>query len=394
MKSCVSLLWMCLLATSFAQAKVNRPPQFVLLAFDGSKDIGFWEESRQFASGVATHDEQGDTTARYTYFASGVYFISDATKNNYVEPSKGAGKSAIGFGGTVANLKPRVKQMAAAMAEGHEIASHANAHFDGSAYTEAQWDSEHDQFEVFMKNAWRGAAEGWKNKAGQSIGADNKKEEPAEWVSYFENEVVGFRAPLLGVGNGLWPSLKKHKFTYDTSRVDKMNYWPKKINDIWNFPLAGLTIVGSGKKTLSMDYNFYFADSKGVAGPAAQHKKYEDQMYSTYIEYFKNNYNGNRAPVHIGHHFSKWNGGAYWKAMQRFANKVCGQPEVRCVTYKELAQFMDSQTDATIAAYQKGDFEKSTVVVQGLTGPSLAKEVSDEDLEVLRKMANKHFKYH
>lgn len=395
-------LFSVLIFTLEVSAAVKRPPQFVMLAFDGSKDVGFWKESQAFADATATNQPDADGKdapgfLRFTYFASGVYFIADNTKEIYVEPAKGAGKSAIGFGGTTANLKPRVEQMAKAMEAEHEIASHGNAHYDASAYTEAQWDKEFDQFEVLMKNAWKGKAQGWKNKAGSSIGADQADKEPKNWVSYFENDVIGFRAPLLGVGNGLWPALVKHKFAYDTSRVDKMNYWPKKVNGIWNFPLSGLKIVGSGKNTLSMDYNFYFTQSKGVAGPANKFKTYEDEMYNTYIEYFKNNYNGNRAPVHIGHHFSKWNGGAYWKAMQRFASKVCNQPEVRCVTYKELAKFMDATTKDPnlVAAYQKGDFEKSTVVVKGLTDSrSLAQELSDDEMEEVRKSASDHFKAH
>jgi hypothetical protein len=122
--------------------------------------------------------------------------------------------------------------------------------------------------------------------------------------------------------------------------------------------LARLRIVGSGKNTLSMDYNFYIADSKGVADPnAANHATYERQMTDTYMQYFQSNYYGNRAPVHIGHHFSKWNGGAYWKAMQTFAKRVCGLPEVKCVTYKALTEF-EVQNESKIADYQAGNFQK------------------------------------
>jgi hypothetical protein len=51
------------------------------------------------------------------------------------------------------------------------------------------------------------------------------------------------------------------------------------------------------------------------------------------------------------------NGGAYWNAMFRFAEEVCGLSEVQCVTYSELADFMDLLTPEQIAAYQKGEFE-------------------------------------
>jgi hypothetical protein len=64
-------------------------------------------------------------------------------------------------------------------------------------------------------------------------------------------------------------------------------------------------------------------------------------MLETYLQYFEANYNGARAPLHIGHHFSKWNGGAYWDAMKSFARKVCHLPDVQCVTNAALADYLD-----------------------------------------------------
>ena len=112
-----------------------KPPQFVMLAFDGSKNVAFWEASRQFAK---------ENNVKFTYFASGVYFLTQADAQQYLEPKRGRGKSAIGFGGTVADMKDRLHQMKLAMEEGHEIASHANGHFDGSKYTADEWNSEFD----------------------------------------------------------------------------------------------------------------------------------------------------------------------------------------------------------------------------------------------------------
>lgn len=359
------------LSSSLANAKVDRPPQYVILAFDGSKSVPFWKESRQFAT---------DADVKFTYFASGVYFLATADKNNYVEPAQGKGKSAIGFGGTKAEIAPRVEQVQLAMEEGHELASHANSHFDGSAYTKTQWNSEFTQFTSLMANAWKNAGVG--------------KNEPAFWNNYFQNDVIGFRAPQLGVGDGLWGALQDHDFAYDTSRVDKMSYWPKKVNGIWNFPLAGLTIAGTSKKTLSMDYNFYVGQSKGVDGPANKFEEYEEQMLNTYVGYFKNNYYGNRAPLHIGHHFSKWNGGAYWEAMKRFAEEVCTKPEVKCVTYKDLLAFV-AANEKNIASYQKTDFDK-LVNPNGLTQDlsTMVRELNDVEMEELRATAAQHFNAH
>jgi hypothetical protein len=128
---------------------------------------------------------------------------------------------------------------------------------------------------------------------------------------------------------------------------------------VWRFNLASLRIAGSGKHTLSMDYNFLVAQS-GVTGNPRLQMQYRDEMLRTYLSYFRANYTGNRAPVHIGHHFSPMQGGAYTEALKDFIRKVCGLPEVRCVTYGALADFLDSVGDATLRAYQSGDFPKAS----------------------------------
>ncbi len=312
-----------------AAINVSRPPQFVILAFDGSYSLPFWRESRAFA--------QANNNLKFTYFISGVYFIPNNKKSGYIAPhGLGAGKSAIGWGGTEAEIQERYQELKLAAAEGHEIGSHANGHFDGSRWTEEDWNSEFAQFDKIIF---------------QGVGTT------APDLGFGPRDSVGFRAPQLGHSPGLFRVLPVFKYTYDTSKSDAPNYWPKKIeNAYWNMPLARLRIVGSGKATLSMDYNFYVADSRGEPN-AANKELYKKQMIDTYMQYFEGNYFGNRAPLHIGHHFSKWNGGAYWEAMQTFARRVCGLPEVKCVTYKELVSFLEEKKDE-IPDYQAGNFTK------------------------------------
>ncbi len=52
----------------------DRPPQFVVLAFDGSLNLDFWKESRQFAR---------EAGVKFTYFISGTYFLNDSKKSLY-----------------------------------------------------------------------------------------------------------------------------------------------------------------------------------------------------------------------------------------------------------------------------------------------------------------------
>jgi hypothetical protein len=110
-----------------------------------------------------------------------------------------------------------------------------------------------------------------------------------------------------------------------------------------------------------MDYNHYVAHSKAVSD-AANSEKYRKDVYDSYMEYFTKNLNGNRAPLHIGHHFSKWNGGAYWNAMQDFAKAVCTRPDVNCGTYRDLVSYMEALPAGKRAKLQAGNFEDASSV--------------------------------
>lgn len=311
---------------------VDRPPQFVNLAFDGSKSTNMWQKTTEFAKAE---------NIKFTYFISGVYFLTDAHKRNYQAPGYSQGRSAIGFGGTTKAVSARNAWVEFAHQSGHEIASHANGHYDGTRWTYNNWLSEFEQFSSIM------------NSSPRIYGGANNLN---LWSQIFTRHMTGFRAPLLGRNNDMFTALKDKNFQYDTSEVQNINYWPKNINGIWRNPLASLRMAHSNKKTLSMDYNMYVAQSGGKKGNPANYGLWEEEVYQTYLRYFKSNYLGNRAPIDIGHHFSLWNGGIYWKAMKRFAKTVCGLPEVVCGTYTELAQFLNSKTPSTLQAYQNGDF--------------------------------------
>jgi len=316
-------------------ASLSRPPQFVLLAFDGSKSVPMWKETREFAK---------ESNVKFTYFISGVYFIQGADRKNYMAPGKSPGRSDIGFGNSKEDVQNRLRQIELAISEGHEIASHANGHFDGSKWSQEDWSFEFLQFSEFVNRAWD----------------RNGLTEPKWWKRYFQEFMIGFRAPLLRTSAGLWPALVENRFYYDTSRTSGPTYWPRVENGVWNFPLAKIRRVGTKYSTLSMDYNFYYNHSNGKDGPSSEFENYEEEMYKSYLSYFTNNYTGNRAPIHIGHHFSKWNGGAYWKAMKRFAKAVCGMPEVRCVTYRDLLDYV-ARNRSQIDSYQAGSFEKASL---------------------------------
>ncbi len=326
-------------------SEFQRPPQFVLFAFDGSKSLPMWEETREFARDM----EKSGKPLRFTYFINASYYLADTNKKTYDAPQNGKGKSAIGFGGTTSDILARYNQTNLAYSEGHEIANHATGHYDGSKWSAEDWFSEFSQFYTLIFNIFA------INKVSPT------KSFPSGWA-FSQNEVIGFRAPQLGHNKAMFTTLPTFDIKYDTSKTAAPNYWPEKnTQGVWNFPLGEILVAGTKKKTLSMDYNFYFMQSKGQPDPARA-AAYEEQMYQSYVNYFQNNYNGNRAPVNIGHHFSKWNNGAYWRAMKRMAQAVCGLPEVRCVTYREFMNYMETVTAPTLAALKKGQFKKSPAI--------------------------------
>jgi hypothetical protein len=177
-------------------------------------------------------------------------------------------------------------------------------------------------------------------------------------LDFSPKDVIGFRAPYLAKGAGLYGALRSNGFRYDTSGTGHADAWPEKIDGIWRFNLAMLKVRGRGRNTLSMDYNLFMAQLRAKADPRRVEAARE-QTLQTYLAYFKTNYTGNRAPLHIGHHFEPLQHNAYNEALKSFARAVCGLPEVRCGTYAKLADVMDGQISETLTAYRKGDFARA-----------------------------------
>jgi hypothetical protein len=82
-----------------------------------------------------------------------------------------------------------------------------------------------------------------------------------------------------------------------------------------------------------MDYNF-FANQVGAADP-------ERETYLSLRRAFRISYRGNRAPLSIGNHFETWNNGAYNHALARFLLETCRLRQVRCVSIRELVDWLD-----------------------------------------------------
>ncbi|MDH5442159.1 MAG: hypothetical protein OEX08_00945 [Candidatus Nomurabacteria bacterium] len=295
--------------------------QFIAISFDGSKSLYMWET-------LVNHSRARKATGkdiRFTFFVSGVYFTYDGNRAFYNPPRRSAGRSDIGVSDSRQDIATRVKWINTAFADGHEIASHANGHWDGASWSYDEWVQEFDEFdELFLKS---------ESNAGLPTTLNISKK-----------DIVGFRAPLLAVNKDTYRALVDTGHRYDASGVASMTTWPWKDSfGIWHFPLASLRV--GGYRSLSMDYNHFFLQTKAKSTAkrgTPEWGKYYSDVYNSYMNYFNTNYNGARAPLHIGHHFALWNDGVYLQALLDFADQVCDREHVVCGTYTELADMLDS----------------------------------------------------
>jgi hypothetical protein len=74
-----------------------------------------------------------------------------------------------------------------------------------------------------------------------------------------------------------------------------------------------------------------------------------DQMRDGLLQGFERAYKGNRAPLIIGNHFESWNGGTYMRAVEEVVEEVCTKSDVRCVSFRQLVDWLDAQDPGTLA---------------------------------------------
>ncbi|RYZ96931.1 MAG: polysaccharide deacetylase [Proteobacteria bacterium] len=245
---------------SFSAQAAPKPPQYVVLAFDGSKSLDMWNATRQFAKS----ETEAGRPLKFTYFINAVYYLADANKGRYQGPHAAAGRSAIGFGGSTGDVLSRFDQTNLAREEGNEIANHAAGHYDGSKWSEADWKNEFDQFYDLLFKMF-----------GLNRTEPTRKF-PKGWT-FSQRDIIGFRAPQLGKSAGLFQALPQFGIRYDTSYTGKPDAWPKKRDGLWYFPLASIPVAGTGRKTLAMDYNFYYMQS-GAKNNARNSSNYEELL--------------------------------------------------------------------------------------------------------------------
>ncbi|MEU6214940.1 hypothetical protein ABZ891_34230 [Streptomyces sp. NPDC047023] len=308
----------------------EKPPQFVVFSWDGALegDDRLFSHFRQVAK---------ESKAHMTFFLSGIYLLPESRKALYKPPRHAPGAAAISYP-TLPHLKSTLKQLREAWKDGNEIGSHFNGHFcgpkGGGDWSPEEWRSEIEQAYGFMKN--------WKTNTGLT------KEPPLPFDP--EREVVGGRAPCLEGQKNLITASKPFGWRYDASSSGDFQLWPAKQDGVWNFPLQLVPLHGRETQVLSMDYNFLFNQSgDSTAGDRSKYPAWQTQTRMSYMNGFNRVYNGSRAPMFIGNHFEDWNGGIYMKAVEDVMRDVCPREDVKCVSFRELADWLDVQDPQVLA---------------------------------------------
>ncbi|WP_433341042.1 hypothetical protein [Streptomyces sp. CA-253872] len=311
----------------------QKPPQFVVFSWDGAG-----EDSQKLFSHFRKVAKENNATM--TFFLSGVYMLPGAKKDLYHPPMHSPGRSDIGFN-DLKGIRDTVDQVRQAWLEGHEIGTHFNGHFCGKGggvgeWSVADWRSEITQAKQFVKT--------WKTNTATG------KADPLPFD--YDKELIGGRTPCLEGQQNFMAAAGPMGFRYDSSGV-REQVWPTKKQGMWDLSMHMVPMPGHTYETISMDYNFLVNQSGTTQGDPAKRAFWGNQMRDGLLQSFDRSYQGNRAPVIIGNHFESWNGGTYMHAVEDVVKTVCHKKDVRCVSFRELADWLDAQDPATLAKLQK-----------------------------------------
>ncbi|WP_432153124.1 hypothetical protein [Streptomyces tricolor] len=313
----------------------EKPPQFVVFSWDGALEGSdhLFSHYRELAKQYNAH---------MTFFLTGIYLLPKSKKAQYHGPMHSPGDAAIDYA-TDDHIRTTLEQLGKAYQDGNEIGTHFNGHFCGAKgggdWSVEEWKSEIDQFYSFVSR-WK-TNTGWKDVP--PLPFDVKK------------QIVGGRAPCLEGQPNLLKAIKSYGWRYDASSPGDFQIWPAKKNGIWDFPLQLLPYTDN-VQALSMDFNFLYNQSDGeTQGDPAKFAEWEQMTVDSYMKGFNRVYYGSRAPLFIGNHFEDWNGGIYMRAVDKMVKTVCTKKGVKCVSFKELADWLDAQKPQTLAALRSLD---------------------------------------
>ena len=294
------------------------PPQFVVFSFDGAAEDGRRLFSRFRAAGVRSD-------AAMTYFLSGVSLLPAGRADLYVPPGDAARPAGLGDG-DLKSIAATLREMRLTWRDGSEIGTSFNARTCAQAaagsgrWTPAEWGSEIRQAESFVTR--------WKSNSRLV------DEDPLPFD--YAKVLAGGRAPCPGGGTGLLPAAKAAGFRYDASGTGGRQVWPARAGGVWEFPLPSVPVPGGTREAAATD-----------AGPLGASLG-RQQVHDAFAAAFQRAYRGNRAPLFVGAHLAAA-GDAYLQGVEDTMKDVCARPGVRCVSFKQLADWLDAQDPRVLA---------------------------------------------
>lgn len=322
-----------------AIAAASDAPQLVLFSLDGGGSHELWQEYMAAAAQV---------DARFTAFISGMYLLADDYGSVYQGPGRERGQSAIGFGGSVADVAVAAADIGAAFGRGHTIATHYNGHFcganqpSGDDWSQADWASELDQFHDFLAS-WPQR----NNVLTDTVTAADGSEIAITDLGPVAAAISGGRTPCMeGEMAALAPVWAARNMTWDASKNLYTGIgWPEQIDGVWEFQIPYAFSPAFDRKVIAMDYNM----AAVFSGTDAELRR---AAAATYRYWFDEAYDGNRAPVVIAVHSDGSQREEFTAAALELMGDVCGLDDVVCTGFADAAAWLEAQDPQVMADLQ------------------------------------------
>jgi hypothetical protein len=282
----------------------EKPPQFVVFSFDAPTE----DDSHLFSRARTAARANG---AQVTFFVRGSDLLPAAQRWQYQPPQHQAGTAAVPFP-TDAQVRAILPQLGQAWLDGDEIADGFIGQFCGPKgaqdWSTADWRSEIDQG-YSLVNFWK-----------TGTGFTDLAPLPFD----YQTELVGGRAPCPEGQPNLIPAEKDAGWRYDAGSPDGTQRWPAQLDGIWNFPLQRIPDAANASEVLSAD-----------------------QSPQTYLNAFARAYEGNRAPLVVDTHLDPQHASQLQNAAATMQS-LCHREAVRCVSFRQLADWLDAQDPAVL----------------------------------------------
>jgi len=277
---------------------------YVLVTFDGSYSLEAWNKFLEYSE---------KENIKFTFYVSGVSFLGDDEKNNYVCPynKKIKGVSEIKFGGSDEDVKTRIELARKAQKDGHSMEIHLNGHFSGANWKKSHWDYEFEQFFAF--------------------------------TGFLDTKPRHIRFPLLAYNENVYDILKKYEIktvlsTQKKKEDENNEYYKVSVSKqgekkyvFYEFPIP--VVKYGDSKTIMMDYNLWLRDNKSGLTEKKLLEKIEKFYLSEADLCFEK-----KMPFFVSLHFTPYLQDAYWKSLKNAIKTLKERygENIKFITIEEL----------------------------------------------------------